>query len=445
MLTQEDDVDVHALARQGWTVSAIARHLGRDRKTIRGYLSGGRTAGARAAAGEDPLDPFVGYLRQRLVDDPHVWATVLFDEAVALGFDRSYPSFTRGLRVHRLRPHCEPCSGSTGRDHAVIEHPFGEEVQWDWVELPDPPASWQVGVEAHLLVGALPASGRWRGVLADTEDQPHLIESLHQVSTRLGGLAKRWRFDRMATVVSSNTGRVTASFAAVAKHYGVHVDLCPPRHGNRKGTVEKANHSAAQRWWRTLPDDATIAGAQASLDALCARVGDARPRKRDGHTTTVGALAALEGLAPLPPAFPATLTVERVVTAQALVAFAGNHYSVPPGLGGTTVTVTHRLGQPLLDIVTAGGVVLARHHRGVDGAGTVVRDSGHVRALETAVLAAFTTDRACGRKVRRPPSPAALAEAQRLQPGPGGGADGREVVVDLAAWADAARDRRVAP
>jgi len=116
-------VDVHVLARQGWTVSAIARHLGHDRKTIRGYLSGDRSAGARAAAGEDSLSPFVGYLRQRLVDDPHVWATVLFDEVAALGFDRSYLSFTRGLRRHRLRPHCEPCSVSTGRDHAVIDHP----------------------------------------------------------------------------------------------------------------------------------------------------------------------------------------------------------------------------------------------------------------------------------------------------------------------------------
>jgi transposase len=37
MLTREEDVDAHALRRQGWTISAIARHLGRDRKTIRAY------------------------------------------------------------------------------------------------------------------------------------------------------------------------------------------------------------------------------------------------------------------------------------------------------------------------------------------------------------------------------------------------------------------------
>ncbi len=336
MLTQEDDVDAHALRRQGWSISAIARHLGHGRRTIRGYLTGERVAGQRADSTEDPLGAYVGYLRQRLADDPHVWATALFDETVALGYDRSYPTFTKGLRIHRLRPHCEPCSASKGRDHAVIAHPPGEEVQWDWVELPGPPAHWNAGPHAHLLVGALAASGKWRGLLAESEDQPHLIEALHAVSGRLGGLPKTWRFDRMATVASPNTGRVTATFAAVAKHYGVHVALCPPRHGNRKGTVEKANDSAAQRWWRTVADELTPAQAQASLDGFCARVGDARVRRRAGARTTVGALAALEleALAPLPPAFPATLTIERIVSAQALVAFRGNSYSVPPGLAG---------------------------------------------------------------------------------------------------------------
>ena len=50
MLTREDDVDAHALHRRGWTISAIARHLGHDRKTIRAYLHGGRVAGRRRRA-----------------------------------------------------------------------------------------------------------------------------------------------------------------------------------------------------------------------------------------------------------------------------------------------------------------------------------------------------------------------------------------------------------
>jgi len=40
MLTQEDDVEIHALAARGWSVSAISRHTGHDRKTVRKYLAG---------------------------------------------------------------------------------------------------------------------------------------------------------------------------------------------------------------------------------------------------------------------------------------------------------------------------------------------------------------------------------------------------------------------
>jgi IS30 family transposase len=35
MLTWREDVELDALVEGGWSISAIARHLGRDRKTIR--------------------------------------------------------------------------------------------------------------------------------------------------------------------------------------------------------------------------------------------------------------------------------------------------------------------------------------------------------------------------------------------------------------------------
>jgi hypothetical protein len=50
MITREEGIDAHALHRQGWTISAIACHLGRDRKTIRAYLHGEREAGSVDAA-----------------------------------------------------------------------------------------------------------------------------------------------------------------------------------------------------------------------------------------------------------------------------------------------------------------------------------------------------------------------------------------------------------
>ena len=45
MFSVGEDVEADALFKRGWTVSAIARHLGRDRKTVRSYLAGERRPG----------------------------------------------------------------------------------------------------------------------------------------------------------------------------------------------------------------------------------------------------------------------------------------------------------------------------------------------------------------------------------------------------------------
>jgi transposase len=105
MLTHGEDVEVDALKERGWSITAIANHLGHDRKTIRAYLKGERTPGVRARCAPDPLEPFVPYLTQRLLDDPHVWASALFDEVRGLGYSLSYPSFARQVRLAALRPH----------------------------------------------------------------------------------------------------------------------------------------------------------------------------------------------------------------------------------------------------------------------------------------------------------------------------------------------------
>jgi transposase len=272
MLSWETNVEVHALRRQGWSISAIARHVGATRLTVRRYLRGEQVPGQRVKSTVDEFEEYVGYCRLRLAADPHLWATTLFEEVVGLGYGGSYPSFTRGLRARSLRPHCAACAGARRRDRGLIEHPLGEETQWDWVELPNPPASWGWGETAYVLVGVLPASSRCRAWLAERTDTGHLVEGLDQVVRRLGGVSRRWRFDRMSTVCHPGSGRLRAGFAPVAVHYGVGVDLCPAGHAWRKGAVEKAVDVITQRWWRTLSDQASQAAAQASLDATCLRL-----------------------------------------------------------------------------------------------------------------------------------------------------------------------------
>ncbi len=99
----------------------------------------------------------------------------------------------------------------------------------------------------------------------------------------------------------------------------------------------------------------------------------------DGKAT----VAATEPLTPVPTPFPAVLTVARVVSAQALVSFGGNRYSVPPELAGATVSVSVRLGAVHRRCREIGPDASCRHitsHGDFGGRGRVPRQgtySGH--------------------------------------------------------------------
>jgi transposase len=432
-----EDVEAEALRKRGWTISAIARHLGRDRETIREYLNGERSPGVRRSSVPGPLEPYTDYLTARLADNAHIWASALFDEVVPLGYGGSYVSFARQLRLAKLRPHCEACAGVGGREYTEIEHPPGSETQWDWFERRHAP--W--GKTAYVLLGSLSASGRTRGTLSSSMDQPHLIEAMDSVLRKLGGTTRIWRTDRLATVILPGTREVQATFSPVAKYYGAIVEPCPPRRGNRKGVVESAVRFACGRWWRTMTAT-NPREAQLSLDRFWSGLGDARlrppgrlidPPVDDVHPRwpTVGELADAEPLLALPPSpYPATLELVLPVGDNASVAFRGNRYSVPPGLRGIGVTVRHRLGTGILEIFSPAGVLLEAHRLLPPGMGVVVRTPEHRAALEAVVLSSFTTDKPCDRKGNYPPGPAARAEATKLL------ADlGPEVVVDLEAYA----------
>jgi hypothetical protein len=113
-------------------------------------------------------------------------------------------------------------------------------------------------------------------------------------------------------------------------------------------------------------------------------------------------------------AYPALIEVERKASRSALVAFEGNHYSVPPGYAARAMAVQALVGEPVLRIMSATGELVATHRRAPAGAGQLVRSAEHAAMLEQAVLAAFTTEHACRRKANRPPGTDALAELARL-------------------------------
>lgn len=134
-----------------------------------------------------------------------------------------------------------------------------------------------------------------------------------------------------------------------------------------------------------------------------------------------------------------------------MVSYRGNRYSVPPELAAAAVSVFHPVGGKFLDIATTAGIVIARHRLAADGLGVMVRDSGHVIALDTAAMAAATTGRPHRRKERIPPGLAAKAAAAQLLQLHGGTSPSSETsttathstVIDLSAYERAAQNRTI--
>ena len=226
--------------------------------------------------------------------------------------------------------------------------------QFDWLELPDPPATGAggQGVPAGRGAGALRAVARGAGRV----DRPAAPDRRAPPGLRRAGRADpAWRFDRMATVCHPAAGRVTASFAAVAKHYGVSVAICPARRGNRKGVVEKANHTAAQRWWRTLADDASPSSrprpAGPVVRCCAATPGCARPRRQGhrGHRRRGRAADAGAGAVPGRPGRRAGRLARRRWSPSAATA-TRCHPSWPAPRSRSS----HRLGAPHIELATSG-------------------------------------------------------------------------------------------
>jgi hypothetical protein len=102
-------VQARELHASGWTVSAIARLTGHDRKTVRIYLAGARDPGQPRTDTSDLFGPFDAYATRRLREDPHLSATALHRELAGLDYTGSYSALTRSLRQRDLLADCPGC------------------------------------------------------------------------------------------------------------------------------------------------------------------------------------------------------------------------------------------------------------------------------------------------------------------------------------------------
>ena len=318
-------LDLH---RQGLSVSAIARQLGIDRKTVRGYIAKGLEPPAYKKRPPSPglLAPFAPYLRERLAAYPGLTGRRLWRELKERGYVGGYTAVTDILR--ELRP------PRTGGFEVRFETPPGEQAQVDFaqfdVAFTDEPGVRRIVWLFSMVLGC--SRLIWARFVVH-QDLQSMLRCHIAALEAIGGAPREILYDRMKTAVIGEDpdGLVIYNRALLdlARHYGFQPRACRPYRPKTKGKVERP--------FRYIREDFFLGASFRNLDDLNDQLRHwldtvANPRVHATTQRIVNEAFAEEkpALKPLPLApYQAVLRLERRASHEGMVSVGGNLYSVP--------------------------------------------------------------------------------------------------------------------
>jgi transposase len=379
MLRQMERSAIQVMAKRGKSIRQIAAELGRSPTTIARVLHEPvdkpppkRRRRSKVDAYRPQIEQGIGEglsnvrILERARDDaaqPYRGGRTNFDDLVR--------------RVRR-----ELAQQQAARDVPLrFEGLPAEYLQVDWGEVRRFPFTHQAPATRYFLACRLKYSRvSWVWFTGDMR-QETLFRGLVACFLALGWVPWVLVFDNMKTVTSGRdpAGRPvwTPALLQFAGEFGFHPQACDPGAGNQKGSVEslvkwvKGNFLLG----RTFADDADLAD---QTRAWCEQV-NARPSDATGEAPAVRvAVEAAKGGRLPRTAHDFGLLESGLVSREALVAVAGNRYSVPVAHVGLPVTV--RLHRDRIRI-WRDATCLADHPRAPDGARRRVLDPAHFAPL----------------------------------------------------------------
>ena len=318
-------LDLH---RQGLSVSAIARQLECDRKTVRKYIERGLQAPAygprqpRASV----VAPFEPYLRERIAAFPELTGSRLLREIKELGYGGGYTAVKDFLRTIRPR--------ALQAFERRFETPPGKQAQVDFAYFrtvfTDQPGAERIVWLFSLVLGH---SRMMWGRFVPHQDLQTVLRCHIAAFEALGGVPAEILYDRMKTAVLGEVDDQGIAYNRklldLAAHYRFLPKACRPYRAKTKGKVERP--------FRYVREDFFLGRSFRNLDDLNAQFRHwldtvANPRR---HATT--GRIVLEHFAeenPCLKALPAmsfnvVLTLDRRVSREGMVSVGGNLYSVP--------------------------------------------------------------------------------------------------------------------
>jgi len=264
MLTQESQVEIAVLYRQGMPIRAIARQLGVSRNTVRSALraKGPRRYGPRAPRATK-LEAFEGYVRDRVdsAGDVRLPATVLLREIREQGYRGGLTQLK--VLMQSLQP--------PKREDPLVrfETAPGQQMQVDFVVFR------RRGERLSAFVATLGYSRMSFVRFVTDETWSTVKDGLKAAFAYFGGVPREVLFDNMRTVVIERNAygrgahRLHTGLLDLSKELGFSVRLCRPYRAKTKGKVERFNRYLRESFYNPL---VTRLQAHVLLDAETANV-----------------------------------------------------------------------------------------------------------------------------------------------------------------------------
>ncbi len=349
MLTAEQQMDLHLLQRQGHSIREIARRTGFARNTVRAILrtEGLRTPQPRPRASK--LEPYWAYLRERHAATG-LSAVRLHAEIAAQGYPGS---------VHLVRRFVATlAAGQRHARRATVRYETGpgEQAQVDWKHVGrfSDAAGRPVTISAFVMVLSFSRAVFVRFVTS--MQLPVMIECHLAAFDFFGGLPASILYDNMKQVRLA-PGQWNPAWVDFAAHCGFQPRTHQPYRPRTKGKVERAIRYLDESFLqgRSFAD---LADLNAQGLHWCRHTANPRVHATTGRRPDELLAQEQPALAPLSALRPYVLRVERTVDAEALVAYQGSRYSVPPEQVGARVAVLAEGGRI---VIRHGDLIVAEH------------------------------------------------------------------------------------
>lgn len=314
---------IRSLAERGVSISAIARQMGIDRKTVRKTLKRpAEDEKPQAAATPSLLDPYKPYLRGRL-EVADFTAQRLFQDIQTQGYKGGYNLVKRFVAEAR------------GERHRQAEVRFetqpGHQAQVDWsafgVMVVD-------GVHKALsCFSMILGFSRYQYIEFTLSRNLASFLSCHMHAFEyFGGVPAELLYDNLKTAILSHvdgTVEWQSNFTDFAAYYGFTPRACRPYRAKTKGKVERPfpyirSNFFIGRSFKDLEDVNRQAKAWLTNTAHVRIHGTTHQRPLDRYQAERGQLRAMPQQA-----YRTVETTFRSSTRDCVISYGGNFYSVP--------------------------------------------------------------------------------------------------------------------